>query len=248
MFDDPFLFAALERVTENKRLLALSVRQESDFALYKRFGWHTCIERDVMISKPLTSDDLSLEVILDGVENQNFSLFIGDLAAYTEARVGLIQKNQPAAVKFNFVTSPIDGQAFLPTNDSDKMLAAALELVETLRELGYACRASTWYRNDVPPRIWKLEGAADMTSFPFNVAAFKDQACADTFEFMAQVFSEQETLFSREHTALVERLNSEIADRDKKSKEEIATRNHYIRMLEDAMIALQPSEKIKLGG
>lgn len=248
MFDDLFLFAALERAIEDKRLLAVSVRKESDFAMYKRLGWHASIERDVMISEPLTGGEGEINVVLEGVESEKFALILGDLAAFTEERIDLIRNMEPEAVKINFVTSPIDGRAFLPAEGNDKMAESAVHLVSILRAAGYACYASTWYRNDVPPRIWALDSSSSFASFPFNIAAFRDEGCAVSFGFMSEVFSIQESMISVEHDALVDRLTKEIEYKTAENKAEIDTRNHYIKMLEDAMIALQPSEKIKLGG
>jgi len=123
------------------------------------------------------------------------------------------------------------------------MLESAMHLADELRSMGYMIMASTWYRHDQQLRVWELGDGAGMELFPFNMVAVKDPGIARSFQYMSEVYAEQEKRTSGEHKALEDRLNGTI-DEEKKRVERC---KGYIAMLEDAMIALQPSEKIKLG-
>lgn len=248
MFDDSFLFAAFNPATNGNCLLALSVRQLEDFEDFNRFGWETFITPDVMVTSPFNIDDLpvtlvSQEDVIQENMNRSFSCVLGDLAAYTPANMDLLKRLLPPVVKVNFITSPIDGVAFLPASDSDKMQESAVRIAGELRSMGYLLMASTWYRNDQALRVWELEDGDDMEMFPFNMVAVQDPRIAKSFQYTASLFSEQMDKISVEHKALEGRLNDSI---DEKNIENSDYRK-YIQMLEDAMIALQPSEKIKLG-
>ncbi len=248
MFDDSFLFAAFNPAINGNRMLALSVRQLEDFERFNRFGWETFITGDVMVTKAFNIDDLPVKLVNhEGVIQENmskpFSCVLGDLAAFTPASMDLILKLLPPVVKVNFITSPIDGVAFLPASDSDKMHELAVRIAEELRSMGYLLMASTWYRNDQELRVWELEDGDSMEMFPFNMVAVQDPQIAESFQYAASLFPEQMERISVEHKALESRLNGSIEGK----KAENLTYRKYIQMLEDAMIALQSSEKIKLG-
>lgn len=248
MFDDLFLFAALQQRTPEKRMLVLSVRKDDEFDTFKRLGWQTYVMQNIMVSGPLTQGSGHFELIVDGIERETFPLVLGDLAAFSGENVKIMESVRPETIKANFVTSPMDGSAFLPAVNNDKMAESAEDLIGKLRSMGHTCWASTWHRNDVPPRIWQLGNTPEMDMFPFNIVGFRDPGAASMFQFMPEVFGVQEAMVFSEQEALAERLRQEIERRDENHAKETGMRDGYIRMLEDAMIALQPSEKIKLGG
>lgn len=248
MFDDLFLFAALQQRTQDKKLLVLSVRNNNEFETFKQMGWRALVTRSIMVSSPLMEGAEGFELIVEGVERETFPLVLGDLAAFTGNNLAILETAKADTVKVNFTTSPMDGAAFLPATGSDRMPESAEEMIRRLRELGYTCWASTWYRNDTPPRIWQLGDTPEMDLFPFNIVGFRDPVAASMFQFMPKIFAYQEAIVSVEQEALAERLRQEIERRDEEHQEELQTHKKYIRMLEDAMVTLQPSDKIKLRG
>ncbi|MEQ8667317.1 MAG: hypothetical protein RIC16_16480 [Rhodospirillales bacterium] len=200
MFDDTFLFAALADAPLERRVLLLSVRRADEFGLFQRAGWRVAIN-GLMAAEAVDLGALDIDFPEWPPAPGSVAMVLGDLAAFTPDHIALIGRDRPAVVKANFVSSPIDGGAFLLPESGDRMLEAAAALAETLHGSGYACWVSTWYRNDVMPHMWKLDASPDLltarlgAAFPFNLIGFREPALGERMETLSETFKHQRSLF-----------------------------------------------------
>ncbi len=235
MFDDLFLFGAARRSPDPRNVLLLSLREHGVLNFFDDHDWQIFIRPDLMVAKTLYETSVNIEIITGAEPPQPVSLIAGDLAAYSDDMLELVERLKPRFVKADYVTSPLDGQAFVLVNGADQMKGRAVSCAAKFLDMGYSVLTSTWYRNDAHLITRRLVNPEEIEQFPCNLIGFREAEDQKAFEDYEHIFRAQEKLFSGEHHKLVRRLNAEVD----KSKS-------YITMLEDAMIALQPSDKIKL--
>ena len=234
MFDDLFLITAAAGRVPRQQITVLSLRPEENFILPREQGWEVK-SAGIMLAREMNLREAGVDTCNGRIEDLASPLLIGDLAAYAEDKRAYVGTGQPDVVKANFVSSTTDGGSFLMSSDPAVHENDMLQLIAIARTAGYTCFASTWYRDDIEPEISEIGAAPDMSLFPFNLIAVKDPEIGRSMKIFSEV---------HDHLAQGSRLDNAklIQSLDRKIKE----RDQYIHMLEDAMISLQPSEKIKL--
>lgn len=235
MFDDTFLLAAMEGRVTPRQINLLSLRPQDDFAAFVDRGWRI-VAAGIMLAQETKLSELGIEVVDGKIDDLEAPVLIGDLAAYTEDKKAYISSRRPDVVKVNFVSSTVDGGAFLTTSDPERNKAEMSGLIALLRSAGYTCFVSTWHRDDTDPVIGELDAAEDMSLFPFNLVATKDPGIGLAMKLISEIFVDRSREVRFENAKLISSLDRKVKERD-----------NYIVMLEEAMLALQPSEKIKIG-
>ncbi|MEQ8664781.1 MAG: hypothetical protein RIC16_03570 [Rhodospirillales bacterium] len=235
MFDDQFLLAAIEGRFPIRQVTILSLRPEDDFEPFTKRGWRV-VSAGIMLAVETDLAARGIEVAAGNIDNLGSPVVIGDFAAFSDDRRQYLVSRTPEVVKVNFVSSVIDGGAFLKTADPDLNKSGMLDMVGLFRQLGYTCFGSTWYRDDVEPGVALLDGTNDVSLFPFNLLAVKDPSIGHSMKLVGEIYAGQSRDAAMENAKLIGKLDRKIKERDK-----------YIMMLEDAMLALQPSDKIKIG-
>jgi len=250
MFDDTLLMIALERTVPEKRMLLMSVRKTAEFERFQRLGWHISVA-GILVSEQINVAEMGLEVVKGDVVQHPFSLMLGDLAAYKPEYLNLIKAKRPEVVKASFVTSPIDGGAFLLPDSSGQMPETATSLIETLRDAGYGCWLSSWFREDIPQRIREIDTSPEWLAarvrdaMPCNIIGILNRDIGTYLEFISEATTMQNDMILGRESAELADTKKEFGQFKGKRHREIKSRAEYIAMLADAMIA--PSEKIKIG-
>lgn len=199
MFDDSFLFAALADAPLERRMLLLSVRNADEFAYFAEAGWRVVVA-GLMAGEEIALDSVDIDAVDVPASAGPVSMVLGDLAAYAPEHLDLIAGNRPPVIKANFVSSPVDSGAFLLPDSGGRMLDAAVDLIGLLRDAGYSCWISTWFRNDVVPQIWKLDAAPDwlatrlQSAFPCNIIGFREPAWGERMAMLSDTFKHQRAL------------------------------------------------------
>jgi hypothetical protein len=244
MFDDLFLFAVAANSTEDKNLFVLSVRKTSQFDFYREQGWNTFINSEIVVGEHFAFSDDRVTFIDQGRTSKPVDMILGDLAAYNQKRLDAVLAYSPLYIKADYVTSLVDGSAFLPSEGEAVMRDRAVTMVNTLIAHGYHVLASTWYSNDHQSRTQVVADAADMGTFPCNLIFFKDPSHIDEFKRYEKLFEQQF------NSAMVLQNAKGQADANSVAvyalEKKVKKCENYILMMEEAMISLQPSEKIKI--
>ncbi len=244
MFDDLFLFGVAANIPEEKNLFILSARKVSQFDFYRGQGWTTFVNSEVIVSERFVFTDDRVTFIADGRVDKPVSMILGDLAAYSQKRVDAMLAYSPRFIKADYVTSLVDGSAFLPPEGEAVMKDRAVKMVETMIAQGYYVLASTWYSNDKQIRAQVVVDASDIGAFPCNLIFFKNQSDIAEFKRYEELFELQiGSVVSLQH-AMSQSAQDSMARYE--LEEKVKKCETYIAILEDAMISLQPSEKIKI--